>query len=592
MSEFFNYCHVVGCTDVGRQRAANEDRMSNAITQNGLVAIVCDGMGGHVGGATASRIAVESIIDHLNKVYYDDPRLAIGESIDVANRAILQDAEEHPELAGMGSTCVMLLVRGGKVYIGHVGDSRIYLVRSKRIVQLTKDHSYVQMLVDSGEITKEQAEKHPRKNEITNALGIPNMSPATVADDAYIPEAGDCFILCSDGLSGMVHDAEICKIVSKQTEMNAQERVEKLVSLANANGGVDNITVQLVEFSVSPSSVSANKDKPTWFKITFPIFILLLISIGAYFFFQNKQADADIDISPIQELYVRTVSKTDTLYRNLIDVEYKKQGRIIELFFEKNRLSFICNKDTVFTDYTDYNKEFIPSSLTTNCSSNEVKQEFDNRLLSFGDKKPYKDITISILNSDTSKVYFYTIKVKDPQNNSRNHSNAGSNANSSGKPATDDVSIQLPKEETKKDTTISVTFECDSLLKNDALVVVTESSIIKISFRKTEKIIDCKEGKLDNNYTVVNNDLYWKAEYNGNNQIKFKFGEEKQLFNKAYRFETAVKKKNGTIIRIIIDLKGIGIAKTNDNKEEEQIPASGEESYSTEEPVVGNPSLS
>ena len=206
MSEDFNYCHVVGRTDVGRKRAANEDNMSNAITQNGLVAVVCDGMGGHVGGATASRIAVNCIIEHLNNVYYDDPRIAIGESIDAANRAILHEANEHPELTGMGSTCVLLLVRGGKVYIGHVGDSRIYLVRSKKIAQLTKDHSYVQMLVDCGEITKEQAEHHPRKNEITNALGIPSMSPATVADDAIIPEAGDCFVLCSDGLSGMVSD--------------------------------------------------------------------------------------------------------------------------------------------------------------------------------------------------------------------------------------------------------------------------------------------------------------------------------------------------------------------------------------------------
>ena len=114
MNEVFNYCHVVGCTDVGKKRAANEDNMSNAITQNGLVAIVCDGMGGHVGGSIASRIAVNSIIDHLNKVYYDDPRLAIGESIDVANNAVVQEANEHPELTGMGSTCVMLLVRAGK----------------------------------------------------------------------------------------------------------------------------------------------------------------------------------------------------------------------------------------------------------------------------------------------------------------------------------------------------------------------------------------------------------------------------------------------------------------------------------------------
>ena len=125
MSENFNYCYVVCKTDVGRKRAANEDNMYNAITQNGLVSVVCDGMGGHVGGATASQIAVSTIIENLNAVYYNDPRIAIGESIDRANQAILQKAAEQPELAGMGSTCVLLLVSAGNLYIGHVGDRRI-----------------------------------------------------------------------------------------------------------------------------------------------------------------------------------------------------------------------------------------------------------------------------------------------------------------------------------------------------------------------------------------------------------------------------------------------------------------------------------
>ena len=104
----------------------------------------------------------------------------------------------------MGSTCVVLLVRDGKVYLGHVGDSRIYLIRDRRIKQLTKDHSFVQMLVDRGEITHEQAEHHPRKNEITNALGIADMKPATIMPDAILPMAGDVFLLCSDGLSAAI----------------------------------------------------------------------------------------------------------------------------------------------------------------------------------------------------------------------------------------------------------------------------------------------------------------------------------------------------------------------------------------------------
>ena len=166
----YNYCHIAGRTDIGCKRQANEDSMGNFETINGLAAVVCDGMGGHVGGATASRLAVEAIHGFLDGQYYEDPREAIGEANDAANKAILHQAMIQPELQGMGSTCVLLLVRDSKVYIGHVGDSRVYLIRNRCIKQLTKDHSYVQMLVDMGQLTNEQAEHHPRKNEITNAL--------------------------------------------------------------------------------------------------------------------------------------------------------------------------------------------------------------------------------------------------------------------------------------------------------------------------------------------------------------------------------------------------------------------------------------
>lgn len=280
--EQYNYCQVVGCTDVGRKRQANEDCMGTRTTKNGLVAVVCDGMGGHVGGATASHVAVDAILDFLDNTYLEDPRIAIGEAIDAANRAILQKAAEQPELTGMGSTCVLLLVRDGKVFIGHVGDSRIYLVRNRYIKQLTKDHSFVQMLVDIGKLSPEEAEHHPRKNEITNALGIPSMKPATVLPDAILPEAGDCFVLCSDGLSGMVPDKVIEKVVSRQAEMRTQERADELVRLANENGGVDNITVQLVEFSITPGTTAKCKspNKVLWAGLT--VLLAALVGAGVY----------------------------------------------------------------------------------------------------------------------------------------------------------------------------------------------------------------------------------------------------------------------------------------------------------------------
>lgn len=249
----YYYCHVVGTTDVGCVRKANEDSMGSGETINGLVSVVCDGMGGHVGGATASRLAVDTILDFLNQMYFEDPREAIGKAIDTANMAVLHKVQIQPELRGMGTTCVMILVRDGQVYYGHVGDSRIYLVRKHIIKQLTKDQSYVQMLVDMGQITPEEAEHHERKNEITNAIGVEGMQHATVCDTPINPEAGDCFLLCSDGLSGMVSNHEIEKIVSNQVRMRAQERTDALIEKAKQHGGLDNVTAQIVEFSVTPN---------------------------------------------------------------------------------------------------------------------------------------------------------------------------------------------------------------------------------------------------------------------------------------------------------------------------------------------------
>ncbi|MBQ9185505.1 MAG: Stp1/IreP family PP2C-type Ser/Thr phosphatase [Bacteroidales bacterium] len=405
MTDQYNYCHVVGQSDVGRKRAANEDSMGNAVTQNGLVSVVCDGMGGHVGGATASRIAVKTILDNLDSTYYDDPRIAIGESIDIANRAILNEAEAHPELSGMGSTCVLLIVRDGKVYIGHVGDSRIYLIRSKKIIQLTKDHSYVQMLVDRGEITQEQAEHHPRKNEITNALGIPNMTPATVADDAIIPEAGDCFLLCSDGLSGMVPNDAINKVVSQQSELNAQERVDRLVMLANENGGVDNITAQIVEFPVTPNIVKPGKKIPLWMRILIPALLVIVLCLGAYWLIKSKKSDEDQDgIQEEIENVVSTIVMDVTIGER---IPFSKNGELITLLFSDNLVVFKYNDKQVHTE-----KETLDlQSISVNSPAVDILFKAPSLVLKFTDKYPGDKVLLKIDTKDKSKTYQYTITV-------------------------------------------------------------------------------------------------------------------------------------------------------------------------------------
>ena len=499
MNETFSYCHVVGKTDVGRKRAANEDNMYNAITQNGLVSVVCDGMGGHVGGATASKIAVSAIIENLNNVYYDDPRIAIGESIDRANKAVIQKTIEQPELSGMGSTCVLLLVRAGKVYIGHVGDSRIYLVRNKTIKQLTKDHSYVQMLVDRGEITKEQAEHHPRKNEITNALGIPNMSPATVADDAINPDAGDCFVLCSDGLSGMVSDDMICKIISRQSEMNTQERVDRLVALANENGGVDNITVQLVEFTVSPNETTDKKKYPTWAKLTCIVSVLAALGVAGYFCFRDKPTQVTEDNSLKAE--TENVIKCDTTkYHYPEKIAFKKGEKIVELEFGESSLILKRGGNQIYV----FDSSFDQHSLIV--STPNVDIQYNNSLLSFTDVNPGDSVVFYITQSDKTKTYKCIFDISSTTIDSETLSDV-----------LDQTIIQKVEDETDEekpvvnvDTIDTVEFEYDKL-EADSKLIFNYSAKPSLRFNKEDRKV-CErmiETVLDN---PTYDGLYWKSE--------------------------------------------------------------------------------
>ena len=547
MNDNYNYCHVVGKTDVGRKRAANEDNMYNTITQNGLVSVVCDGMGGHVGGATASKLAVSTIIENLNNVYYDDPRIAIGESIDKANRAIIQKTIEQPELAGMGSTCVLLLVRSGKVYIGHVGDSRIYLVRSKRIVQLTKDHSYVQMLVDCGEITKEQAEHHPRKNEITNALGIPNMSPATVADDAIIPEAGDCFVLCSDGLSGMISDDTICKIISRQSEMNAQERVDRLVALANEKGGVDNITIQLVEFPVSPIVITDKKNFPTWTKITSIVSILIVLGIGSYFFMKEKPTSPD-DNKPQEE--TENVIKCDTTdYYCPEKIVFKKRATIVELEFGESSLILKRDGKQIYK----FDSAFDQHSL--NVSTPNVDVQYNNSLLSFTDKNPGDIVEFYITqSSDKTKTYkcIFDISTTEGLTIPANVLNQNKNKKDESK------GTEVKKEEAIKVDTVYVQFDYDKLEKGARLLLNYSATPTLIfnskEVRKEEKIAKPKlERVLEG---LVYDDLYWIKKPN-NSQLLFEFKGESSDKQHTIVIPCAVKgSKDQVLISVKISQKG------------------------------------
>ena len=207
----------------------------------------------------------------------------------------------NDDLQGMGATCVMLIVKDGKVYYGSVGDSRIYYIANGMIRQITKDQSYVQTLVDAGQITQEAAEHHQDKNQITNALGVEGMTPPVIGQMPIIPEPNSTFLLCSDGLSGMINNNTILNTVSRH-DLSLNERARMLVEQANEAGGLDNITVQLIEFpaedmampsmrtpSVSGVIVQPKKKNHTLSFSLIAALLIIAVAGGAYWYFHEEE---------------------------------------------------------------------------------------------------------------------------------------------------------------------------------------------------------------------------------------------------------------------------------------------------------------
>ena len=243
--------HFGSHTDIGHVRKQNEDAMGYYETSNGYVFVVCDGMGGAAGGATAARMAVNSIKVFFQHQYYPSPQEAIQQSIQYANQQIFQAAQNAPGMQGMGTTCVLVLVRNDQLFYGHVGDSRLYHLSQEKISRVTKDHSFVQALVDQGVITDDEAETHPRRNELLRALGTQPIVEIDVASSPIIPDRNDIFLLCTDGLNGLVHDKNIESTLN--SPIDVEHKAIKLVQMANNLGGYDNTTVQLIEFYNVPT---------------------------------------------------------------------------------------------------------------------------------------------------------------------------------------------------------------------------------------------------------------------------------------------------------------------------------------------------
>jgi PPM family protein phosphatase len=245
---------LANLSDTGMQRPANEDYYCYAepdqdedFRKKGRLAIVADGMGGHVGGQVASGLAVEAVRRAYLNGASDEPLEALVEGFRQAQADIQSCAFEHPELAGMGTTCTAAAICGGLLYYGHVGDSRLYLIRDGAIERLTQDHSRVAQMVRDGILTPEEAAVHPDRNVLTAALGMKGDVPAEFSDPPFPLRAGDTLLICSDGLHGLVNDGELLALAGSNPPAQA---CRMLVNLANDRGGSDNITVQILRISM------------------------------------------------------------------------------------------------------------------------------------------------------------------------------------------------------------------------------------------------------------------------------------------------------------------------------------------------------
>jgi protein phosphatase len=243
---------IANLTDVGCERSENEDYYSYAEPDSdseyhlrGRLIIVADGMGGHQGGQVASGLAVESI---RSAFLNDDASSGIHDLLvggfSEAQRAILDRAAQEPELDGMGTTCTAAVVHQGGLTYGHIGDSRLYMVRQGQAAQLTEDHSLVNRLVKTGVITPEQAAVHEKRNVLTAALGMRAQEIAADFSTHPIPlQPGDVLVICSDGLHGLVNSDEIREAVDHES---AYDACRTLIDLAKCRGGPDNITIQIM----------------------------------------------------------------------------------------------------------------------------------------------------------------------------------------------------------------------------------------------------------------------------------------------------------------------------------------------------------
>lgn len=305
------HLYVSAGTHPGRKGKNNEDRYAVSAYQVGeenlkpsLLAVIADGVGGHRAGEVAAEMAVEIVSHVVAESEAKDPKSTLEDAIRQANNAITTRAQSSPDFLGMGTTCACAWILGDRLYITSVGDSRVYLVRNGEIIQITIDHTWIQEALDAGSLTPEQARGHPNAHVIRRHLGsqqsvVPDFRirlESTESDSQSESNQGmqlhpdDLLLMCSDGLTDMVSDADILGLLSNKP---IHEAVDDLLTQANDNGGYDNITAIVIKVPETGFD-HIESEKPKWsplvwgLVVTAVVLLVVVIIFGGYYWSQNS----------------------------------------------------------------------------------------------------------------------------------------------------------------------------------------------------------------------------------------------------------------------------------------------------------------
>ena len=405
-------------TDIGLNpnRPTNQDYYGTYQGEYGSLYIVCDGMGGHAGGDKASRIAVEEIRSYFESNQNRDISsisAMMRNSIDNAHKAIMKYANDHPDMKGMGTTLVMLLIKENQYWFASVGDSRIYLKRNEEIRQLTKDHSVVQGMVDAGIITPEQAQDHPDRNVITKALGAHSFEPDVVGPKPVY--SNDVFLLCTDGLHQYFRsESEISGYLSAAP----LEACQQLVDLAKERGGSDNITMQINRVvdgykQTVAVKLPAKKTIKVFAACLFMVVLIWLVSVFWIRSFKPRGTQPVTDINVVEHKPARTP------WFNILKGELKSNTPNIS---EQDYVGFIDNitqlnktQNIELLTYSDFDPEANLIRIAYVSQNGEImllKPNLIGQLYKSGSKKFHGDdvnslllIAIKLLERNRLQVY-------------------------------------------------------------------------------------------------------------------------------------------------------------------------------------------